>query len=56
MGKLEKKLLKSQTGHKTDIMLARYEEHRIDGDRETIQTTAIDTFEKLLPDLRAAGE
>jgi hypothetical protein len=23
MGKLEKKLLKSQTGHKTDIMLAR---------------------------------
>jgi integrase len=56
MGKLEKKLLKSQTGHRTDIMLARYGEHRIDGDRKTIQATAIDTFGKLLPDLRAAGE
>ena len=56
MGKLEKKLLKSQTGHKTDIMLARYGEHRIDGDRKIIQTTAINTFGKLLPDLRAAGE
>jgi integrase len=56
MGKLEKKLLKSQTGHKTDIMLARYGEHRIEGDRETIQATAIDTFGKMLPDLKAAGE
>jgi integrase len=56
MGKLDKKLLKSQTGHRTDIMLARYGEHRIEGDRKIIQTTAINTFGKLLPDLRAAGE
>jgi integrase len=55
MGKLEKKLLKSQTGHRTDIMLARYGEHRTEGDRKKIQATEIKTFGKLLPDLRAAG-
>jgi integrase len=56
MGKLEKKLLKSQTGHLTDAMLARYGEHRIEGDRKKIQATEIETFGKLLPYLRAAGE
>jgi len=56
MGKLEKKLLKSQTGHLTDSMLAHYGEHRIEGDRKIIQMTAIKTFKELLPDLRAAGE
>jgi hypothetical protein len=44
MGKLEKKLLKSQTDHKTDIILARYGEHRIDGDRKIIQVIAVKTF------------
>jgi integrase len=57
MGKLEKKLLKSQTGHRTDIMLARYGEHRTEGDRKKIQAfTEKKTFGKLLPDLRAVGE
>jgi integrase len=49
MGKLEKKLLKSQTGHLTDIMLARYGEHRTDGDRELIQTAQVAAFGGLLP-------
>jgi len=56
MGKLEKKLLKSQTGHLTDAMLEHYGEHRTEGDRKIIQATAINTFRELLPDLRAAGE
>jgi len=56
MGKLEKKLLKSQTGHLTDSMLSLYGEHRIEGDRKIIQTTAKKTFKELLPDLRVAGE
>jgi hypothetical protein len=37
-------------------MLARYGEHRTEGDRKKIQTTEKKTFGKLLPDLRAAGE
>jgi len=56
MGKLEKKLLKSQTGHLTDSMLSHYGEHRIEGERKKIQATAKKTFKELLPDLRAAGE
>jgi integrase len=56
MGKLEKKLLKSQTGHLTDEMLNHYGEHQTESDRKIIQTTAINTFSELLPDLRAAGE
>jgi len=56
MGKLEKKLLKSQTGHLTDSMLAHYGEHRTEGDRQIIQATAINTFGNLLPDLRVMGE
>jgi len=36
MGKLEKKLLKSQTGHLTDEMLEHYGEHRRAGDKELI--------------------
>jgi integrase len=56
MGKLEKKLLKSQTGHLTDSMLAHYGEHQTESDRKTIQATAINTFRELLPDLRASGE
>jgi len=49
MSKLEKKLLKSQTGHRTDIMLARYGEHWKDGDRELIQRAQTETFGKLIP-------
>ena len=49
MGKLERKLLKSQTGHLTDSMLAHYGEHRIAGDRERIQDAQIETFGGLIP-------
>jgi integrase len=56
MGKLEKKLLKSQTGHLTDSMLAHYGGHQTESDRKIIQATSINTFRDLLPDLRAAGE
>jgi integrase len=48
--KLDKKLLKSQTGHRTDEMLAHYGDHETDGDRELIQSTSKETFAGLLPD------
>ena len=47
--KLDKKLLKSQTGHKTDIMLDHYSDHETVGDRELIQATQRETFAGLLP-------
>jgi len=47
--KLDKKLLKSQTGHKTDIMLALYADHETEGDRETIQAKQLETFAEILP-------
>jgi len=48
--KLDKKLLKSQTGHLTDEMLAHYGDHETDGDREIIQATERETFAGLLPE------
>ena len=48
--KLDKKLLKSQTGHRTDEMLAHYGDHETDGDREIIQITSKETFGGLLPE------
>ncbi|MDR2597435.1 MAG: site-specific integrase [Treponema sp.] len=50
ISKLDKKLLKSQTGHKTDVMLTHYGNHRTDGDRETIQAVERETFAGLLPE------
>ena len=50
IGKLDKKLLKSQTGHKTDVMLAHYADHCLDEDREIIQATERETFAGLLPE------
>jgi integrase len=50
INKLDKKLLKSQTGHKTDVMLAHYADHCIEGDRERIQATERETFAGLLPE------
>jgi integrase len=49
MGKLEKKLLKSQTGHLTDSMLAHYGEHQTESDRKTIQAISVKTFRGLIP-------
>lgn len=51
--KLEKKLVMSQTGHKTDDMYNLYSDHETVGDRELIQTTQRETFAGLLPELTA---
>jgi len=48
-GELDRKLLKSQTGHKTDKMLARYADHEAEGDREAIRSAQRRTFAGLLP-------
>jgi len=53
---LDKKLLKSQTGHKTDVMLAHYSDHRIEGDREIIQNKEREVFAGLLPERKAKPE
>ena len=47
--KLDKKLLKSQTGHKTDVMLAHYSDHETEGDRELIEAKERETFAGILP-------
>jgi integrase len=47
--KLDRKLLKSQTGHKTDEMIELYSNHETVGDREIIQATQRETFAGLLP-------
>jgi len=48
--KLERKLLKSQTGHLTDDMIELYSDHEIDGDRLLIQKAETETFSGLLPE------
>ena len=48
--KLNKKLLKSQTGHLTDVMLEHYGNHETEGDRELIQATERETFAGLIPE------
>ncbi|GHU41234.1 hypothetical protein FACS1894190_09090 [Spirochaetia bacterium] len=53
--KLGKKLLKSQTGHRTDTMLSLYGDHTIAGDREKIQIAATETFGALIPSMARAG-
>ena len=47
--KLEKKLLKSQTGHLTDVMVEHYSDHETVGDRELIQAKQRETFAGLIP-------
>jgi len=48
--KINEKLLQSQTGHKTLVMLDHYAGHKITGDRERIRQAQIETFGGLLPD------
>jgi len=48
--KLDKKLLKSQTGHLTDEMLYHYGDHETDGEREIIKATEREIFAGLLPE------
>ena len=50
---LDKKLLKSQTGHKTDRMLGHYGDHEIDGEREMIQAVQQKAFAGIMPNLPA---
>ena len=48
-GKVEDKLLQSQTGHLTIEMLERYSEHVIQSDRDKIRDALTDVFSSLLP-------
>jgi integrase len=48
--RLDKKLLKSQTGHRTDEMLAHYSDHETEGDKELIQRQEREAFAGLLPE------
>ncbi|MDR1230068.1 MAG: site-specific integrase, partial [Spirochaetaceae bacterium] len=43
-GRLNEKLLQSQTGHKTAAMLDHYSGHQIDGDRDKIRRAQLDVF------------
>jgi integrase len=47
--RLEKKLLKSQTGHKSDPMLDHYGDHLLAGDREKIRRAQREVFGALMP-------
>ena len=49
VNKVGKKLVKSQTGQKTDVMVAHYSDHETDGDKELIQAASRETFAGLLP-------
>ncbi|GHV86247.1 hypothetical protein AGMMS50230_18550 [Spirochaetia bacterium] len=48
--RIDEKLLKKQTGHKSLIMLDHYSNHVLDGDRERIQAAQRETFRELLPE------
>jgi integrase len=48
--KVARKLLKKQTGHKTDVMLRRYGEHLISGDRERVREARVEAFGGLVAD------
>ncbi|MFP3089181.1 tyrosine-type recombinase/integrase [Treponema sp. TIM-1] len=48
--RVNEKLLKQQTGHKTLDMLDHYSGHRLVGDREKIREAQIETFGNLLPE------
>jgi integrase len=47
--KLNRKLLKSQTGHKTDPMLDHYGDHLLAGDQEKIRQAQREVFGELIP-------
>jgi len=48
--KLDRKLLKSQTGHLTDEMIELYSDHETDEDRDIIHSVSQETFAGLLPE------
>jgi integrase len=51
-GRLDVKLLQSQTGHKTIPMIEHYSGHRLTGDREKIRQAEIEVFGTLVPQSR----
>jgi integrase len=46
--RINEKLLRTQTGHKTAAMLDHYSDHMLDGDRERIQQAQRETFGALI--------
>lgn len=48
--KLDRKLLKNQTGHLTDDMIELYSDHETEGDRDLIHNVSRETFAGLLPE------
>ena len=48
--KLDRKLVKGETGHKTDDMIDLYSDHETVGDKELIQNTKRVIFAGLLPE------
>jgi integrase len=48
--KLDRKLLKSQTGHLTDDMIELYADHETEEDRDIIHNVSKETFAGLLPE------
>ena len=47
-GKIDNKLLKSETGHKTDAMISRYSDHLLPGESELIRQTKQEVFGGLI--------
>jgi len=47
--KLDFKLLKSQTGHKTNSMIIHYSDHLLPGEKELVRQAQMDVFGALLP-------
>jgi integrase len=48
-GRIDMKLLQSQTGHKTVPMVEHYSGHRLSGDRERIRQAGVEAFGQLVP-------
>jgi hypothetical protein len=46
--RIDEKLLRKQTGHKTLLMLDHYSDHVLDGDRERIRQAQRETFGALI--------
>jgi integrase len=54
--KLSDRLLKSQTGHKTDSMLRHYSDHAIETDKAAIQEAQLAVFGRLIPVAPEGGD
>lgn len=50
-GRIDDKLLMTQTGHSTGAMLTHYSAHEAVGDREAIRQAEVEAFKALLPSI-----